>query len=61
MKLAELDLKFHLVEVTAWKGMPYSIAFKDGMVVPKATAIKPGKTTTTGINIFRNPANIKPF
>ena len=34
----------------------------DGMVLPsKATAIKPGKTTTTGINIFRNPANIKPF
>ena len=34
----------------------------DGIVVPsKATAIKPGRTTTTGISILRKPANIKPF
>ena len=34
----------------------------DSITFPsKATAIKPGKTTTIGIKIFRNPANIRPF
>ena len=35
---------------------------RDGMALPSSdTAIKPGRTTTTGIKSFKKPANIKPF